>query len=200
MQCTCQARDRLAPVTAKRPDTSAIRAWARAHGHQISDRGRIAAEVLKSFHADQPGSGAGKARFVPRGGAGRCRFIKRVSDASRPAVPAGQVRQATSAVVVSPATTSRVAAGYNKRHTLAGSAVAHQLDPVAGQHPQPATTWTDEGPFQPPCERLVTLVGGRPPCSPLPTSEPAVYDGTCRVVGVAWGTSEQQRTHHRLRR
>lgn len=34
-----------------RADTEAIRAWARANGHQISDRGRIPARVLDAYAA-----------------------------------------------------------------------------------------------------------------------------------------------------
>ena len=30
-------------------DTAAIREWARQHGHQVSDRGRISAEVMAAY-------------------------------------------------------------------------------------------------------------------------------------------------------
>lgn len=33
------------------PDTAAIREWARAHGHQVSDRGRIPTRVLRAYEA-----------------------------------------------------------------------------------------------------------------------------------------------------
>jgi Lsr2 len=37
---------------ARRPrDTAAVRAWARAHGHEISDRGRIPAKILEAYDA-----------------------------------------------------------------------------------------------------------------------------------------------------
>jgi hypothetical protein len=45
--------ERQVPATGERPDTVAIRAWARAQGYQVSDRGRIPAEVLKSYEADK---------------------------------------------------------------------------------------------------------------------------------------------------
>jgi|1186.fasta_scaffold235519_1 hypothetical protein len=41
------------PMTGRRQDSAAIRAWARAHGHQVSDRGRIPAAVLTSYEAAQ---------------------------------------------------------------------------------------------------------------------------------------------------
>jgi len=34
---------------AKRTDLSAVREWARANGHQVSDRGRISAEVQSAY-------------------------------------------------------------------------------------------------------------------------------------------------------
>jgi hypothetical protein len=46
---------RTAPTT-ERNDTAAIRAWARAHGHQVSDRGRISAAVLEAYEANRDGS------------------------------------------------------------------------------------------------------------------------------------------------
>jgi len=35
--------------SAKRTDLSAVREWARANGHQVSDRGRISAEVQAAY-------------------------------------------------------------------------------------------------------------------------------------------------------
>jgi hypothetical protein len=35
----------------RRIDTSAVREWARAHGKEISDRGRIPASVMKEYEA-----------------------------------------------------------------------------------------------------------------------------------------------------
>ena len=37
----------------KRTDTSAVREWARAHGKEISGRGRIPASVMKEYEAAQ---------------------------------------------------------------------------------------------------------------------------------------------------
>ncbi len=37
----------------KRTDTSAVREWARAHGKEISERGRIPATVMKEYEAAQ---------------------------------------------------------------------------------------------------------------------------------------------------
>lgn len=34
-------------------DTAAVRAWARSNGHQVSDRGRIKADVLAAYEAAQ---------------------------------------------------------------------------------------------------------------------------------------------------
>ena len=34
---------------AKRSDLAAVREWARAHGHKVSDRGRISAEVQAAY-------------------------------------------------------------------------------------------------------------------------------------------------------
>ena len=41
-----------------REQTAAIRAWAREAGRQVSDRGRISAEVVKAFHDAHPGLAA----------------------------------------------------------------------------------------------------------------------------------------------
>ena len=37
----------------KRTDTSAVREWARAHGKEISERGRIPASVMREYEAAQ---------------------------------------------------------------------------------------------------------------------------------------------------
>jgi hypothetical protein len=42
-----------ARVPQKRTDTSAVREWARAHGKQISDRGRVPASVMTEYQAGQ---------------------------------------------------------------------------------------------------------------------------------------------------
>jgi hypothetical protein len=39
------------PAPSPRRDTAAIREWARAHGHQVSDRGRISSTVLEAYAA-----------------------------------------------------------------------------------------------------------------------------------------------------
>ena len=39
------------PATSNREDTAAIRAWARAHGHKVSDRGRISKSVMEAYKA-----------------------------------------------------------------------------------------------------------------------------------------------------
>jgi hypothetical protein len=39
------------PAPTPRRDTAAIREWARAHGHQVSDRGRIPSTVLEAYAA-----------------------------------------------------------------------------------------------------------------------------------------------------
>ena len=39
------------PVQSNREDTAAIREWARAHGHKVSDRGRIPMSVLEAYKA-----------------------------------------------------------------------------------------------------------------------------------------------------
>lgn len=36
---------------AKRDDLDRVRAWAREHGHQVSERGRVAAAVLEAYDA-----------------------------------------------------------------------------------------------------------------------------------------------------
>jgi Lsr2 len=47
-----------APSRENREQIAAIRAWARESGHQVSDRGRISAEVLKAFEDAQRGLAA----------------------------------------------------------------------------------------------------------------------------------------------
>ncbi len=44
---------RQARGSRKRADTSAVRAWARAQGRQINERGRIPASVMKEYEAAQ---------------------------------------------------------------------------------------------------------------------------------------------------
>jgi hypothetical protein len=43
---------RSGPAT-KRADIQEIRDWARTSGHQVSDRGRIAASVVEAYHASR---------------------------------------------------------------------------------------------------------------------------------------------------
>lgn len=39
------------PAAGKRQDTTAIREWAKANGHNVSERGRIAADVIAAYEA-----------------------------------------------------------------------------------------------------------------------------------------------------
>jgi hypothetical protein len=39
------------PSPSNREDTAAIREWARAHGHNVSDRGRISKSVMEAYKA-----------------------------------------------------------------------------------------------------------------------------------------------------
>ena len=39
------------PARSNREETAAIRAWAREHGHQVSDRGRIPKSVIEAYQA-----------------------------------------------------------------------------------------------------------------------------------------------------
>lgn len=39
------------PSPSNREDTAAIREWARAHGHKVSDRGRISKSVMEAYKA-----------------------------------------------------------------------------------------------------------------------------------------------------
>jgi hypothetical protein len=41
----------VAPPPAEREDVGAIREWAREHGHQVSDRGRVSAAVRAAYEA-----------------------------------------------------------------------------------------------------------------------------------------------------
>jgi Lsr2 len=41
------------PSRSNREETHAIREWARQHGHQVSDRGRIPKSVIEAYHAAQ---------------------------------------------------------------------------------------------------------------------------------------------------
>jgi hypothetical protein len=49
------ARPRQSAATTQQNDTAAIRAWARDHGHPVSDRGRIPATVRQAYEAAQHG-------------------------------------------------------------------------------------------------------------------------------------------------
>lgn len=48
----------IAPSSPRRGDTSAIREWAAAHGHQVSARGRISAAVLKAYESRESATAA----------------------------------------------------------------------------------------------------------------------------------------------
>jgi hypothetical protein len=39
------------PARSSRNETAASRQWAREHGHQVSDRGRIAKSIMKAYRA-----------------------------------------------------------------------------------------------------------------------------------------------------
>jgi hypothetical protein len=39
------------PARSNRDQTAAIREWARANGHQVSDRGRIPKSVIEAYQA-----------------------------------------------------------------------------------------------------------------------------------------------------
>lgn len=39
------------PARTDREQLQAIRAWARQHGHTVSDRGRIPASIIEAYHA-----------------------------------------------------------------------------------------------------------------------------------------------------
>jgi hypothetical protein len=42
---------RATAASTKRADMHAIRDWARANGHEVSDRGRIAASIIEAYEA-----------------------------------------------------------------------------------------------------------------------------------------------------
>jgi hypothetical protein len=46
---TVRGQRGIAAPSARREDTSAIREWAAAHGHQVSARGRISAAVIQAY-------------------------------------------------------------------------------------------------------------------------------------------------------
>jgi hypothetical protein len=52
---TTKAANKASAKTRRRrrgaPDTAAVRAWARANGHAVSDRGRIPGPILEAFTA-----------------------------------------------------------------------------------------------------------------------------------------------------
>ena len=52
---TTKAANKAAAKTRRRrrgsPDTATVRAWARANGHTVSDRGRISRPILEAFTA-----------------------------------------------------------------------------------------------------------------------------------------------------
>ena len=48
---TGRTRSRGGPARTDKEQTSAIRSWARAHGHDVSDRGRISAAIRDAYHA-----------------------------------------------------------------------------------------------------------------------------------------------------
>jgi hypothetical protein len=50
---TGHARPQRSAAATQRNNTAAIRAWARAHGHPVSDRGRIPAAVRQAYDAAQ---------------------------------------------------------------------------------------------------------------------------------------------------
>ena len=45
------SRGKSAVSGARRRDLQAIRDWARAHGHEVSDRGRISASIIEAYEA-----------------------------------------------------------------------------------------------------------------------------------------------------
>jgi hypothetical protein len=56
------ARGKAAPSeTRSKEQTKAIREWARKHGHDLSDRGRIPGSIIEAFEAAHAGK-AGKAK------------------------------------------------------------------------------------------------------------------------------------------
>jgi hypothetical protein len=51
VKATRGRRGATATSTGRRPDLGQVREWARANGHQVSDRGRIPATVLDAYDA-----------------------------------------------------------------------------------------------------------------------------------------------------
>ncbi|MFI6030763.1 Lsr2 family protein [Amycolatopsis magusensis] len=51
-----------ATTSANRERSRAIRDWAREHGHHVSERGRISAEIIKAYEEDQAPKPATPAR------------------------------------------------------------------------------------------------------------------------------------------
>ncbi len=45
------AREAEKPARSKREETAAIRQWAREHGHQVAERGRIPRSVMEAYQA-----------------------------------------------------------------------------------------------------------------------------------------------------
>jgi hypothetical protein len=48
-------------ITGDRERSAEIRAWAKKHGLQVSERGRIAAGLVEAYEANDPGKVSGKA-------------------------------------------------------------------------------------------------------------------------------------------
>jgi hypothetical protein len=46
-----RSSSRSAPARSSKEDLAAIREWAKANGHQVSDRGRIAGDVQEAYRA-----------------------------------------------------------------------------------------------------------------------------------------------------
>ena len=46
-----QDRSATTHGTTEKPDLAAVREWARAHGYEVSDRGRIRGEVMEAYQA-----------------------------------------------------------------------------------------------------------------------------------------------------
>lgn len=45
------SRGRAAPSSSGNVEIAAVREWAREHGHKVSERGRISAEVMEAYRA-----------------------------------------------------------------------------------------------------------------------------------------------------
>ena len=50
---SARSRPSQAPRASGREDLAAIRAWAAANGYQVSNRGRIATQIVDAYHAAQ---------------------------------------------------------------------------------------------------------------------------------------------------